>query len=181
MDKASFEYLDNWLMRHPYWRKFWIFWSVYAFIFLFILGFYILTKPNGWSVGVLAFSAFIIARFGVAKLVNIFYKKARPYQAYNLHPVFSRLFSWEYTDHNSFPSRHIISLAAIATIVFLFYPGIGLMIFGLMVMMGIGRIFFGYHYPSDAISGTILGIATALGVYFIAGFFMVSRLFTGSG
>jgi membrane-associated phospholipid phosphatase len=50
-----------------------------------------------------------------------------------------------------------------------------------MVMMAIGRIFFGYHYPSDAIVGMLLGIATGLAVYFIAGHLIAPSLFTGVG
>jgi|SRR5579872_531619 len=103
--------------------------------------------------------AFILARVIVVAVVNRFFKKQKPFQKFNFVPITARLFS-PLDDHpDSFPSQHIISLAAIS--VAFWHFSLFLAIFGLVItlMTGVARIIIGHHYPFDVLGGLVLGAA----------------------
>ncbi|MEQ8196949.1 MAG: phosphatase PAP2 family protein, partial [Clostridiaceae bacterium] len=66
----------------------------------------------------------------------------------------------------SFPSGHTGSSFAAAVIFFLTLPkkyGIPAMV--LAFLIGLSRLYLGVHYPSDVISGAIIGTIIALTVH----------------
>jgi undecaprenyl-diphosphatase len=68
----------------------------------------------------------------------------------------------------SFPSGHTGSSFAAAVIFYKTLPkkyGIPSMV--LAVLISISRLYVGVHYPSDVICGAVIGIAIALGVYYV--------------
>ncbi|MDQ3018655.1 MAG: phosphatase PAP2 family protein, partial [bacterium] len=86
----------------------------------------------------------------------------RPYQKYKFAPITSRFFSLRTVKPNSFPSRHTTAFASVSAVVLLFNPIVGLALYAVTVMTGIGRIILGYHYPTDIVGGLTLG--TLIGV-----------------
>ena len=86
----------------------------------------------------------------------------RPYQAYGLKTEFSKLLSWQTSRFNSFPSSHTASLTALSFGLYLYNPLLGLAGLVLTLLVGIGRVILGYHYPADIIGGFLVGISGSL-------------------
>lgn len=72
-------------------------------------------------------------------------------------------------DAFSFPSGHLMTLSATLTPVLLRWPRLWLAALGLWLILAWSRIATAHHYPSDLLGGTLLGVAVALGVTWVAG------------
>jgi undecaprenyl-diphosphatase len=59
----------------------------------------------------------------------------------------------------SFPSRHVASGLAMATIGAREHPRLGQVMSGVAWLLGISRVGAGLHYPSDVAAGALLGHA----------------------
>lgn len=148
---------QNKLKQQKLFRIWWQFWSNYAFVFYLLAGFYLYGNESMRPMLWLGATSFFTARLIVTILINIFYKKQRPYQKFNFEPITSWFFSWKDVRPNSFPSRHTITFAAMAASVFVFDPLVGILLLIVTAMTGVGRVILGFHWPSDILAGLILG------------------------
>jgi membrane-associated phospholipid phosphatase len=57
----------------------------------------------------------------------------------------------------SFPSNHALNTAAVAAFAQLLYPRSGWLMWPVVTLAGISRIYVGAHYPSDVLGGWIIG------------------------
>ncbi len=104
----------------------------------------------------------IIARFGVAELIRLFYQRPRPFSALdNVHQLLTNN-EW------SFPSGHATFFFALATVVYLYNKKWGVGFFIASIFMTTSRVVAGIHYPSDIIGGAIIGIAIACAVSYFS-------------
>lgn len=62
----------------------------------------------------------------------------------------------------SFPSNHAVNASALATLVALYMPRLGLPAAAMAMLVGYSRPYTGAHYPLDVLAGSVLGIAVAL-------------------
>jgi undecaprenyl-diphosphatase len=62
----------------------------------------------------------------------------------------------------SFPSDHASAAFAIAFAVFLFDRIVGSIFLAAAVLIGVGRVFIGAHYPADVLAGCLVGLASTL-------------------
>jgi membrane-associated phospholipid phosphatase len=150
-------------------RRFWTFCAVYiiGFGYLGVLFFFFRQTR---TMAILAFLAFLLARFVVEEIIYLFYKRQRPAQRLNFVPPTSRFFvSWLNERHDSMPSGHAASLAAVSTVCFIFLPWLGNLCYFATLLNSLGRIVVGYHHFSDVLAGWFIGIISALAiVYWIA-------------
>ena len=133
-------------LKTNFWfRRWWQFWSNYSAIF-FVLAFLSFVHDQDF-LKLLMVSAvgFVLTRGLIVMVINYFYKKQRPYQKYNFSPITSKFFSEQTTVLNSFPSRHLTTLATLTGAMLLFSPIIGWMLLGVTIMTGIARVILGYH------------------------------------
>jgi undecaprenyl-diphosphatase len=158
--EADYKIWQQRLATSKLFRYFWQFWSNYAFVLYIGLGVYLLDSPDLQAMIWLAAASFASARLVVTVLINMVYKKQRPYQKFQLNPIVSNFFSVKTNIPNSFPSRHTITFAAVASSVFVFDPVAGLILLAVTIMTGIGRVILGYHWPADILAGLILGSIT---------------------
>jgi undecaprenyl-diphosphatase len=79
---------------------------------------------------------------------------------------------------SSFPSDHAVLYFAIAVGIFAASRRIGqVAIFYTVVVIGLPRIYVGYHYPSDILAGFIIGgILIKLSLHFFANGMFISRI-----
>ena len=93
----------------------------------------------------------LVARYGVAELIRFFYHHPRPFVALDsIHPLFTDS-SW------SFPSGHASFFFAMATAIFLYDRKWGTFFLAAAVLVTLGRVVAGVHYPSDILGGAVLG------------------------
>jgi undecaprenyl-diphosphatase len=59
------------------------------------------------------------------------------------------------------PSDHATAALAIAVAVLLIDTGVGLAFLALAVLIAIGRVIVGEHYPGDVLVSTVIGLAAA--------------------
>lgn len=67
-----------------------------------------------------------------------------------------------------FPSSHAANLFGAAVVIGGFYKRIRYYLYPLAVLVAIGRIYLGVHYPSDIAAGAIFGVGVGLGVIYLA-------------
>jgi len=67
----------------------------------------------------------------------------------------------------SFPSDHAAVSFALAVAVFIHNKSLGLFLLLLSILIGLARIYTGVHYPLDILGGAIVGIFTAIAIYFV--------------
>jgi undecaprenyl-diphosphatase len=156
------------LATGAWYRQFWKFWGIYSVLLIFAVGGYLLLLGKRREV-LAAFAAFVLARVVVSPLIYVFYKRQRPYQKLNFIPIHSWLLSEPATRHSSFPSDHAISLAAITTALFCFFPILGIALMVITLLNGWARVVLGYHYITDILAGWVLGsLGAILVIYWLA-------------
>lgn len=67
----------------------------------------------------------------------------------------------------SFPSDHTAIAFALATILFLHNRRWGIVAYVIALLIGVGRIYVGVHYPTDILGGIVVGLLSGVAVYFI--------------
>lgn len=85
----------------------------------------------------------------------------RPYEKLDIIPIIDKD-----TAGNSFPSRHVFSTFVIAATIYHVFPGIGLILMFVGLILATMRVLGGVHFPRDVIAGALIGILSAwLGFY----------------
>ena len=78
------------------------------------------------------------------------------------------VFNWFHKLGNgSFPSGHMTVFAAFGSAVFIFYPQYRRIVLILLLLLGFALIITDYHYLSDIIAGTYLGISITYFLQFL--------------
>jgi undecaprenyl-diphosphatase len=102
----------------------------------------------------------VIARFVVVELIRLFYHRIRPFDELSITPLFT-------SDNWSFPSGHASFFFAVSTAVYLYHKKWGIGFFLATLLITLGRISAGVHYPSDIVGGALVGIASTYAVFYI--------------
>ena len=94
--------------------------------------------------------------------IHVAWDRARPYEEHTFrHP-------WSSSTDASFPSDHTSASFAIAFAVLLIDPLAGALFLAAAVLIGIGRLFIGAHYPGDVVAGLGIGLVAAVVVVRLA-------------
>lgn len=154
------------LQTNSSFKRWWQFWSNYSWLCLLPVIVYFASYLQDAKLISKIAVAFIIARLLLKPIVSFFFPTPRPYQAFNFQPLTSMFLSMETKASNSFPSSHVISIAAASGAMLLTKPIFAILFLVIGVFTGLGRVVLGFHYPKDVIfslvSGLIIGIIVSI-------------------
>lgn len=88
----------------------------------------------------------------------VFPLRMRPYLA---HPTEIVPLGFQWHD-SSFPSSHNATSAAFATVYAMYYPRTAPLAVAFVLLMAFARMHSGMHYPTDVLTGLLLGVGYAL-------------------
>jgi undecaprenyl-diphosphatase len=163
MDFTLFRDLNGFAYHHDGFEDILRFFTVNAeLIFVAMLAVLFLARGKWESQsarhGVIAAGIAAAIALGIAQVIVHVWDRPRPFVA---HPGIAHLFVSHSSDA-SFPSDHATAAFAIAVSIFLRSRRIGLIALAMAVVVAVGRVAVGVHYPSDVLGGAALGTAVAL-------------------
>lgn len=111
--------------------------------------------------------------YGIARVLQHADHRLRPILAQQLHPLTDPV-SWHqarlnFSSWGSFPSDHATLLAIVVVAAFTLNRRVGFAFALLGVIVSLFRVAIGYHWPSDVVGGTLLGIVVAAAVLAMEG------------
>jgi undecaprenyl-diphosphatase len=123
-------------------------------------------RPGGdrkWKIA----SGSALAAAGLAllanKVISTAWHRDRPFQTHHV----AHIWGPNKTDA-SFPSDHASASFAIAVAVLLIDPVVGALFLVLAVLIAVGRVVIGEHYPGDVLAGAAIGTVAAVVVVRLA-------------
>ena len=144
----------------------------YALVALFL---FLLFSEKKWKARYYFFSlsalSVLLSRGIVVELIRFFYARPRPFTELGFSPLISE------APYGSFPSGHASFFFALAMTVYLFLKmkdskenqsvvlRWSTVFFAGALLIGIGRIFAGVHWPSDIAGGAVIGVLSAVAIY----------------
>ena len=154
LDFYLFQLINSWAGQYSWLDNLGVFFAKYLgyVLIFFLLLFLIKNFKKYWPMVVKSFGAAILARLVIVNIIRFFYYRPRPFIANQVN----LLLSDEPT--GSFPSGHAAFYFAISTIVFLFNKKAGTFFLIASFLISIARVFSGIHWPSDILTGALIGI-----------------------
>lgn len=101
----------------------------------------------------------LLSRGIITSLIRLAWHRPRPFVALDLIPLMP------YADKGSFPSGHAAALFALALVVYFFHKKTGIVFLVLSGLSVLARVYVGIHWPSDILAGALLGLSSAILVY----------------
>ena len=161
MDWRVYHAINDFVWRHHWVGSLFKGIETYGTILIAIaaVALWLFARPGGdrkWKLA--AGSALGAAALGLVinRIISAIYHRDRPFIT---HPS-AHVFGPHKTDP-SFPSDHTTAAIAIAVAVLLIDTGVGLAFLALAVLIAVGRVIVGEHYPGDVLGSTLIGIAVA--------------------
>lgn len=162
MDILIFQFINKFAAK--WWPLDWlgIFLADYAPYFLVLLTIYFLLKEKSRVKRIYLFSlaalSVILSRGIITELIRFFYNRQRPFELLPVQILISQ------DPGGSFPSGHATAFFALFLALYYFAKknNWGLKpvwwSLGIVLAMGIARIFTGVHWPSDILAGAAIGL-----------------------
>ncbi len=132
--------------------------GVYLFYPLFLLLLIFTQNPAGYRCVIVPAVGFVLL-----SLVRYFLNFPRPYEKYDITPLYAKS-----TKGKSFPSRHTFCVFIIAVTAYYIYPTVGIIIAASGVILAVSRVLCGVHFIRDVLAGTFCGLG-----FGIIGFYLI--------
>lgn len=98
--------------------------------------------------------AAVLSRGVITETIRLLWHRTRPFVEQNFIPLIP------HADTASFPSGHAAFFFAIGTVLYLYNKKAGIVFLAGSALIGIARVLAGVHWPSDAVVGAFIGIAS---------------------
>ena len=108
-----------------------------------------------WKMVLEAIIAAIITRFILTDFIRWLWFRPRPFVALNFISLINQS-----PKEASFPSGHASFFFALSTIVYFYNKKAGIIFYIASLLIVLGRVFVGIHWPLDILVGAILGVLT---------------------
>ena len=154
MDQYLFQQINNLAGKSVFLDRMAIFFAEYFGYILIVILLLLLAKDwkKYWQMVVLAFGSAIISRFVLTEILRWFWFRPRPFVEHKVNLLF------EYPGVASFPSGHAAFYFALSALIYFYNKKTGLFFLGASFLISISRIFCGVHWPSDIITGALVGV-----------------------
>lgn len=133
-----------------------------------VIVFLLFLLQRHWSRAIQVIIAFLISGL-LAQVLKKLFSMPRPMQyfAAGQYPYFIK--DVTHIGFASFPSGHSTSIFALATLLSIFTKDQRLKVVFLLgaVLVGYSRIYLGQHFLGDVLVGSLLGVATAVGIHWL--------------
>jgi undecaprenyl-diphosphatase len=169
MIAESFKFYDEWLLRfmnvewsHPLMDSFWLTitqlhklpWFQYAVVPALLAWLVYIYRGQAWK-PLLALTLTVVISDSLAyRVIKSLFFRQRPFQNDEL----DWLRHVGQAHGSSFPSNHAANVFAGALVLAWYFPRARYFFYTLATLIALSRVALGVHYPSDAISGAMLGI-----------------------
>ena len=130
----------------------------YVLLFVVFL-FVIFNYKKYWKMAVEGIVAAVLTKFVLAEFIRFLWFSPRPFVALNFIPLIDQS-----AKEASFPSGHASFYFALSTIVYFYNKKLGVFFYTCSFIIVLSRVFVGVHWPSDILTGAILGILMGWGL-----------------
>jgi undecaprenyl-diphosphatase len=117
-----------------------------------------LARPGGdrkWKLAAGSGLAAAALALVVDQVIHAIYDRPRPYESHQIsHP-------WTSKTDPAFPSDHSSASLAIAFAILMIDPLVGAVFVVIALLIGVGRIFIGAHYPGDILASLVVAAVSA--------------------
>lgn len=131
----------------------------YVLLFFLILSLAASWKRH-WKMVASALISAIISRFIIGFLIRFLWFRQRPFVAENFIPLIN-----QNPAEASFPSGHALFYFAVSTVIYLYNKKAGILFYIASILIVISRVFAGIHWPSDILTGALIGVLIGWLVY----------------
>jgi undecaprenyl-diphosphatase len=136
------------------------------FMVVLTVGLWLLARPGGsakWKLAAVSGLGSAALALGINRVISSeIWDRKRPYLTHHIaHP-------WINSHDPSFPSDHASATFAIAFAVLAFDAVAGGIFLFFALVISVGRLFIGAHYPGDVGAGLLIGLAAALAIAWLA-------------
>ena len=142
-----------------------VFLADYLFYILILIFLWVVLSEKNWRrrfyLAALAGIAMILSRGIATPVIRFLYDRPRPFIADNIEPLINHVVT------NSFPSGHLAIFAPIFLTMFLINRRLSFWFFVGAILIGIGRVATGVHWPSDILGGILVGAISFLVAYYL--------------
>jgi len=121
-----------------------------------VLGFSLPTLKRKLTFFFFTILSLIVARGLLSELIRFFYFRPRPFFALQFSPLIN------HDPTASFPSGHAAFYFALAFATLAFNKRVGWGMVGAALLIGLGRVIVGIHWPSDILGGALIGFVGVL-------------------
>lgn len=163
MDSEVLQFINQFAGRWEFVDRIAVFLAQYSgYVLIGVLVVFILATKNLWlKVSLWALFTGLIARLVITEIIRFFYDRPRPFEVLDVTQLIS------HGPEASLPSGHAAFYFALSLFVFFINKKIGALFLSVTILMGLGRIFAGIHYPLDILAGFGVGLVSAATVYYI--------------